>query len=296
MTSPLSHRPPRHWLKISVTCPRQLAELVNMELSGITACGTENISVEQGTMVIGYLEKDEQYQKRRGELDLFLNRIKKKGEATWELTTIVEENWAEKWQEQFKPSKISDRFTVCPSWLTHEPAPDEKVIIIDPGLAFGTGLHASTRLALRHLERVLASPTPGPVLDVGTGTGILAIAAKMLGATPVIGIDNDPDAVAAGQANIILNSQEINISTTPLAEIPGTFQLVLANITADVLTSLSQELARHLAPGGHLILAGILAGGQGKQISATFQGLGLTVIDEEQQGEWTSLLLRKEQQ
>ncbi len=296
MSSAITHRPPRHWLKISVTSPARLSELVSTELTLLTSNGTETMTVQNGIMVIAYLEKDEQYRNKSKEINNYLEQIcSTTPEIIIDRATIVEENWSEQWKSQFKPTKISNLFTVTPSWEPYSPASNEKVITIDPGLAFGTGLHASTRLALLHLEKVLTESKPNSVLDVGTGTAILAIAAAMLGATPVIAVDNDPDAVEAGRCNCEQNEQNIDISNTPLADIDGQFKVVIANITADVLTMLKNELVKHMSPGGALILAGILAGGQGENIVASFSELGLTLVSEEQEGEWISYLFSQSQ-
>lgn len=296
MSGQITHRLPRHWLKIAITCPASISQLLASRLSQLTTNGTETLTVEKGIMVIAYLEKDDNYLQKRQEIDQDLNQLCASNQAiSVERSTIVEENWAEQWKSQFKPTKISPIFTVTPSWEPCPPIPGQKIITIDPGLAFGTGLHASTHLALLHLEKCLATQTEQTisVLDVGTGTAILAIAAAMLAAQPVVAIDNDPDAVAAAQANCAQNQlQQIQVSTTPLAKINNQFKVVIANITADILTMLSQELVAHLSDQGYLILSGILAGGQGDNIVTTFTDLGLSLVSTEQQGEWISFLLR----
>ena len=171
------------------------------------------------------------------------------------LDEIAEQNWVQLTQSQFEPIRVSERLWIVPSW--HEaPDPDALVLVLDPGMAFGTGSHPTTRLCLEWLERIV---TPGlSVLDYGCGSGILAIAAAKLGATEVLGVDIDLQAVTAARNNAERNSVSATFddSARPLK---GQFDLVVANILANPLKALAPAIAGHVRPGGQLALSGILA-------------------------------------
>jgi len=171
-----------------------------------------------------------------------------------EVTVVEEQDWVRLTQSQFEPIRISDRLWIVPSW--HEaPNPDAICIELDPGLAFGTGSHPTTRLCLQWLEQVV---TPGvSVLDYGCGSGILAIAAGKLGAAPIEGIDIDPRSIDSATYNADNNGV---IAHFALAEKPssGSFDIVVANILANPLRALAPALVARARPGGQLALSGIL--------------------------------------
>jgi ribosomal protein L11 methyltransferase len=296
MPTSFSHRPARHWLQIDIVAPAAYLDFVSHELTRITGNGVQLLSTDDQETVIGYLEKNDTYTAARQELDAFISDLAAKltRPVDLRLSTLVEENWAESWKENYKPSRITDTITVKPTWESYTPAAGEIVIEIDPGMAFGTGLHSSTRLALTFIGHLFTPPAvaPGKVLDVGTGTGILAIAAAKLGAQQVTAIDNDIDAVVAARANIEQNSVtgQIRCSEETLADLPGRYDLVIANITADILTALCPDLIKKMTPGGHLILAGILQGEQADRVSRCFQAASLTLVAEKTEGRWISLL------
>ncbi len=171
------------------------------------------------------------------------------------LARVEEQNWVQLTQAQFDPIRISDRLWIVPSW--HEsPDPDAINLVLDPGMAFGTGSHPTTRLCLEWLEREV---TPGcSVLDYGCGSGILAIAAARLGAASVAGVDIDPQAVSAARDNAERNRVQARFedSAAPLA---GEYDLVVANILSNPLRVLAPAICAHVRPGGRLALSGILA-------------------------------------
>ncbi|MEW6217946.1 MAG: 50S ribosomal protein L11 methyltransferase [Thermodesulfobacteriota bacterium] len=212
-------------------------------------------------------------------------------------TRVAAEDWGRNWQAFFKASRVSPRLVVKPSWEAFPAAPGDVILELDPGMAFGTGLHATTRLLLEALDEALApgQPLPARALDLGTGTGILAMAAAGLGVPAVVALDNDPLAVEIAAANVAANSlaSRVRVSGEDLADSTGPFDLILANITQDVLLELSVPLAARLAPGGRLLLSGLLAGGQEERVSACYQGLGLTETGRRFREEWAALTLRR---
>lgn len=176
------------------------------------------------------------------------------------VTPVYQEDWANSWKEHFKPTRVGERLIVAPTWEPFSAEPGDIVIRLDPGMAFGTGTHATTRLCLQALELILASGPAANTLDVGCGSGILAIAAALLGSGPVIAIDIDPVAAEVTTENARLNGVEERIasSVTPLQMISGRFDIVVANILAEDLARMAGELAAKVAGNGWLILSGIL--------------------------------------
>jgi len=167
---------------------------------------------------------------------------------------------------------------------------------MDPGMAFGTGHHATTALALEMVSGELKRGGEQiSVLDVGTGTGVLAMAAALLGAERVLAIDNDPVAVSAAAENTLLNklSDRMVVTGAPLSSVAPQYSLVIANIVHDVLVMLSADLERVTEPGGRLVLSGILHGMQVESIIRRFNEAGFRLIEEQKRDEWAALLMEK---
>jgi ribosomal protein L11 methyltransferase len=213
---------------------------------------------------------------------------------------LAEANWAEAWKAHFTPLAVGRRLWVVPAWV--DPAnlalPAEAVVIrLDPGMAFGTGLHPTTQLCLAALE---ARVRPGAaVLDVGTGSGILAIGAALLGAGRVVGLDIDPKAVEIAAANAAQSgvAVELRVGSIEAAEgvaAPGAhrFDLVVANLLAGTIIELAEALAARVAPGGALIASGILAE-QAGAVGAALAAAGLALADTAVQGDWVALVARR---
>jgi ribosomal protein L11 methyltransferase len=197
-----------------------------------------------------------------------------------------------------QPIRIGRRLTILPAWLEPALGPDEIPIRIEPGNAFGTGTHPTTALCLRALERHLAPGTR--LLDLGTGTGILSIAAAKLGAGPVLALDIDPEAVRAARSNVALNhvTEKIRVEQGSLAQVlTGEFgldqaPLVVANILAGVIVDFfEQGLTRVLPPGGWLVLSGILLT-QTPEIRARLQWYGLKQLAQEQMDDWVCIIAK----
>jgi ribosomal protein L11 methyltransferase len=214
---------------------------------------------------------------------------------------VIDEGWADRWKEYFKPLRVGRRFIICPTWEEPEPRPGDLVIRIDPGQAFGTGHHETTRLCLEWLDdcdpllaqhhRVSAPHSRRPAyLDVGTGTGILAMGAALLGYSEVVAIDNDPEAVRVAAENVTINRLDarIRLSTSSVDQVQGCFDVVMANIQALPLIDLAPALVSKLSSTGRLVLSGILLE-QRELVVTAYDRHGLHLASERSAGEWCLL-------
>jgi len=208
-------------------------------------------------------------------------------------TRIVEEaDWADAWKAYFPVMRVGRRLVIRPTWRRHHRAPDDVVLALDPGMAFGTGLHPTTRLCLAGVEDladrgVLAGAR---VLDVGCGSGILAIAALKLGAANALGLDTDPIAIEATIANARRNAlvRRLRAREGSLPSGEGPFDVVLANLIAGLLVPLAAGLRDEVRPGGHLLASGIFVDRQG-DVRAAFEAAGLQVTNRTAEGDWVAL-------
>jgi len=199
-------------------------------------------------------------------------------------------DWTEAWRQHYVAQRIG-RVVIVPSWATEPIAAGEVAVILDPGMAFGTGLHPTTRGCLEMLQE--AAPMPDAVLDVGCGSGILGIAALRLGAGRVVAVDTDAQAVQATIDNAARNgvSESVHASLDTLAPGPRErYGLVVANLVAAVLIDLAPRLADHLAPDGRLIAGGIIEP-RAEEVIAAMSAAGLRVAERRDHGEWVSLHL-----
>jgi ribosomal protein L11 methyltransferase len=210
---------------------------------------------------------------------------------------VNEEDWANAWKEYYHVTLIGHRLVIRPSWREYIPKPHEVVLTLDPGMAFGTGLHPTTRMCLEQLERRVQ---PGQhVLDVGTGSGILAVAAAKLGATSVYAIDNSSVAAESAAGNAALNdlSERIKVALGTLNEaeargMAGRYDLILANIIAHVIGGMAPQLAMALAPHGLLIVSGIIEA-RLQDAEGPLLAVGLELVEKMMIQDWVTLILRK---
>jgi len=201
---------------------------------------------------------------------------------------IEDEDWLEAWKAQFVPLRVG-AFVVRPSWS--EPREGGIEIVLDPGMAFGTGLHPTTQQCLEALSTIALDGRS--VLDVGTGSGILAIAAAKRGASPVVAVDTDRVACEAARENAVRNAVAIPVGEGSAADVPGRFDVVVANIVSPVLQRVAADLGARLAPGGMLVVAGIsLPSERDTREALARAGLG-TTIDRTVRDDWVALALRR---
>jgi ribosomal protein L11 methyltransferase len=213
------------------------------------------------------------------------------------VAVVHEEDWASAWKEHFPVLRVGRAIVIRPTWLDHVGAPGEVVISLDPGMAFGTGLHPTTRLCLAGLERWADESlvAGASVLDVGTGSGILAVGAALMGARSVRAVDPDPIAVDSAAANASRNGVRIDVSRGSLPVEGGPFDLVLANLVAGLLVDLAAELAAAIRSGdgrprsgGRLLASGIHVDRE-PEVRRAFAAAGLRVLDRTEETEWVAL-------
>lgn len=232
-------------------------------------------------------------------------RLKPLYEALWHLgqirplpepqvREIKEEEWAEAWKAYYEPQHIGRRLVVHPSWQRYLPSDGEVVITLDPGMAFGTGLHPTTRMCLEALEEHLSRGAR--VLDLGTGSGILAIAAAKLGASAVLALDTDPLAVKIAKENVQANgvSKTVEVKEGSLEMARGSlFDMIVVNILARTIAELIEKgLLDYLNPAGLLIAAGIMASEE-EEVKNAFIERGLKGLNRLQRGDWVTLIGRR---
>jgi ribosomal protein L11 methyltransferase len=272
------------WMEITLTVPADQAENCSVILFEETGLGTSIEEPEADPLgrqrIRGFLPRGEAFRRQfirlKDRIAAHFHFFPDEPAPYWELRQIPAENWQENWKRNFRPLKITSSLVICPTWEEYRPVGREKVLRLDPGQAFGTGGHASTRLCLKILENL--SEETGPirqtfnrVLDVGTGTGILALAAALFNARSVLAIDTDPLAVAAARLHVTINGFDsiIRVEEGGPDSIQGGFSLVLANLTLADLLPLAGVLRNLLAPGGLLVLSGIL-NTQAKELIRSF--------------------------
>jgi ribosomal protein L11 methyltransferase len=216
-----------------------------------------------------------------------------KGHGLVRWQEVREADWADAWKNYFHPVRVGERLVVKPSWQEYIAADGDVVVELDPGMAFGTGTHQTTVMCLRLLEETVR---PGDsVFDVGTGSGILAVAAAKLGAGSVRAVDNDPVAVRVAAENVAANAAGDTVTVAAgdlVAGLTGRADIVVANIIADVIIRLAPAVPDRLAAGGAFIAGGIIAGRLGDAADAVLAA-GLAVEKVLEDGEWATILARK---
>jgi ribosomal protein L11 methyltransferase len=308
---PLHHRKARFWNKVTIMADSRMTEAISAYLADLSSGGIEIMPAENPNheKFIAYLP--EQFGEN-GATDALLSNLKSFMNSLVEIfpecsapqinsELIKEEDWGKAWKSFFRSFQITAHLTIKPSWEEPVSGPEEKenhfVIEMDPGLAFGTGHHASTKLTLCFLEELFLVEKVSftNVLDLGTGSGILAMACGLFGAKKVQAIDNDPDAVETARANIERNQlgHIIEVSGEDFSSLEPAFDLIVANIIHETLAEMAENLVQLLAPEGYLVLSGILKGKQQESICKIYTSRGMDLIKVLIEDEWASLLFRK---
>ena len=213
----------------------------------------------------------------------------KYGRLEMEIKNVNEEDWSNAWKKYHHPIRVGERLVVCPSWEEYERQPEDVVLTLNPGMAFGTGTHDTTRLCMELLEKYITPEVH--VLDVGCGSGILAITAALLGAKEIKGCDIDEVAVKVAGENADLNGVGDRIAFHKgdlTSQVEGSFQLICANIVADVIIRLSEDVGKYLAAGGIFITSGIIDTREQDVLEALDKN-GFTVIERRSSGGWVAM-------
>jgi ribosomal protein L11 methyltransferase len=303
-----------HWLELTVQTHPEAVESVSELLNRYTTGG---VAIEEP---IELIDEGQEYRVLAGQpvkLHAYLPidgkeeaARKQVAEGLWHLSSlgpqfvgdlqtrvVHEEDWANAWKDYYHVTHIGQRLVIRPSWREYIPKHHEVVVELDPGMAFGTGLHPTTRMCLEQIEQRIRPEMR--VLDVGTGSGILALAAAKLGAANVYCIDNSSIAVESALANVEMNhvSDRVNVVLGVLDETEATrlanqYDLVLANIIARVIGSIASNLAQVLAPGGILITSGIIEDRR-NEAERPLLATGLKLIDQVMIDDWVTLILQK---
>lgn len=289
------------WLEVCVQTDPEAAEAVSEVLSryapqGIAIDLGNGSAAPTSVTVKAYMDVADDVEAQQHQL----------AEALWHLSYIwpaiqdpifarvADQDWAARWKETIPVLHIGRRVVVRPSWRNYAAQPDEMVLKMDPGMAFGTGLHPTTQLCVEALE-ALAKPEMR-VLDLGTGTGILALVAAKMGVAEVVAVDNDMNAVVACRRNACANelAHVIRPVHGSLRDISGTYHLVLANILAPVIIEMTGAgLATRVHAGGFLVVSGILVEQTG-EVRGALENAGLQIAEQHQSRDWIALVARKQ--
>ena len=215
------------------------------------------------------------------------------GSLSMETRTVNDEAWKDVWKKYFKPFYAGNHLVVKPTWEPFDPKPDDLVIEIDPGMAFGSGTHETTGMCLSLLEEIISGGEE--IIDVGTGSGILAIGAALLGAGHVLAVDIDPDAVKVAQENVEKNHVEKTVSVREgnlLDRVSAVCDICVANIISDIIISFAAPLMNHIRPGGLFLCSGIVSR-RSDEVEQALKSAGYEVLRKETRGEWTAFLSRR---
>ena len=208
---------------------------------------------------------------------------------------VDDEDWKDKWKENFKPTRVTDKLVIKPTWEQYEASEGEVVLQLDPGMAFGTGTHETTSLCLKLIEKYLGEkPQDKKVLDVGCGSGILSIAAALLGCSEALGIDIDEDAVQVADENVELNGVSHKVKIQPGDLIKGIDfkgDIIVANLMADLVAELAESAKAHLEQGGVFISSGILIEKK-DMVADAVKAAGFDIVEIVEDGEWCAIAAR----
>lgn len=308
------------WEKIEITAPADIIDLLSDFIISATSRGVEIMDHQERSdrpypiKITAWFSKQEMEEGLMEQLLQYTEKLSTRSHLAGDMVNIAhtgveEENWAEKWKEHFKPLRTGRNFVIKPGWELFEADPNDVVIDIDPGQAFGVGTHASTALMLENLEWLWNEkpwqPLLPAVLDVGTGTGILGIAAAKQGASMVRAIDIDPKAILIAAENAARNRVQdvMKVDDTPVDKIKGSFHVLLANIDKGTIKIIAEHLIRLMDPAqGTLLVSGILTEQQ-ESVIMIFRKLGLRLMrtttgsgaGDIGSGEWCCLVFQKYQ-
>ena len=294
------------WIELTVDVPPEYAEPMSEifhryghggvaieQEAGYNPDEGESPPVPDFVTIKTYLPVDNTTERRRNQIDIGVRLVAHLATISpLKEKYVEEEDWQNAWKEHFHPLRIGRHLVICPTWRTVETSESDILIHLDPGMAFGTGHHPTTRTCMEILER---DTKPGDrILDVGCGSGILSVVAVKVGATSALGLEIDPVAARAGEENVRINGIEDKVQIvqgtlpSPLAE-ARSFDIVAANISAKVVTDLAQHLIDSVAIGGKLIVGGIIEP-HVEDVTKALNAVGASIDETFIDGDWVTLL------
>ncbi len=284
------------WLQISVKAPLPALDTIS---NFLIERGSPGVVLERN-VVRAFFPYGARSGALKREIRYFLKEIAEiypgVGGQSLHWSVLKDKNWNASWRKYFSPQKIGRSLWVTPPWLNPPSSSGRKVITIEPGMAFGTGTHPTTRGCLELLEEATSAMQGRRMtaLDVGTGSGILAIAMAKMGVEKVLALDSDPVAVAVAKTNIRRNrvGKAVELSNSPVEKIRGRFSIVVANLTTETIIDLGQSLQKRLRPDGYMVLSGIL-NRKVPEVMRFLTSCRLRLVRQKSEKGWSTLLLEK---
>lgn len=302
----------KSWYQVTCNVKNEIADAVAEYLTELSGCGvcTENrnvdafspdeIPLQETVTITAYFTMPCQIEDYLSRITAFLMEFVDSADtpqfAPVKMDLISEEDWANSWKDLFSPIEAGKLLLITPSWIKPPDSTNRAVITIDPGMAFGTGGHETTRLCLECIEKIITDESfytkcgELPILDLGTGSGILAIAAAKLCQSHIDAVDIDPEAVSVAEENCRINGvdNQVSCSNALLETLESGYGLILANILAEELVRLAPPMLQRLAPGAHIVLSGILAEKEEYVVEA-FRKYPVRLAESISAGEWRCL-------
>jgi len=295
-----------NWLEIAVNTTTIVGELLSSFLSehgakGVVIGEWKPDSLSEVTVTRSYFPEEETdtislIQKIQEQLEHYRNSGINTGAGEVSVKVVREEDWANSWKKYFHTFRVGKNMIIKPLWEEYQAQEGELVIDIDPGMAFGTGTHATTKLCLEELELLAEQITDKEnyqILDLGTGSGILAMALYLFGFRQITAIDNDPVAVRVATENLEMNKIKANLFRGEIKDCQAKYELIVGNILAEVIISLAEEINEKLKPGGVFIGSGIIRARE-EQVIETLTGTGLKYVQTKADGDWLMIRFQKD--
>lgn len=278
------------YFEFTINAPDESREAITNKLTEMGSTGF----LEKGEKILSYFEEKVDIAGICDELSLFRDVLRSSGldpAFSFEYSLLPEKDWNENWKKNFLPIDIGENLTIIPSWLKKDT--DRIPIIIDPGMVFGTGYHETSQTCLILIEKISKENRKESCLDIGTGSGILAIGAARLGFKHVTAVDIDPMAIDAALRNVEENGlSNVQIKAGDIFAVNSPFDLIVANLLSGILVDIAQEIVSRLNAGGKAILSGMLTG-QEDEVLKSFENAGLILSEKVISGKWVTLIFSK---